>query len=275
MNGKRLCLAFAVLASLIRPAHANIVGYVNITFQTGANWFANPLLNDGGGGDSLSAIMPTAPDGTTVSLWNPSVNQFTTFSTFDSGAWSANLVLDPGTGAMLFAPSQFINTFTGTVENFDGTIASTDNSFGTAPLFSGPNGHYFLASKTPVALSGNDVFQDILGRGPLNGEQVTSLNALTQTYTTTTFLNGVWNNGDPTLAVGQAVMINIGPAPEPSSVALMLAGVASVIAFRRRQLCKAVKPVNGIAVTPVPGHLHCQFRTRSINACDTQSDLRS
>jgi hypothetical protein len=240
MNGKHLCLAFAVLASLIRPAHANIVGYDNMTFRPGANWFANPLLNNGGGGgDSLSAIMPTVPDGTTVSLWNPSANQFTTFSTFDNGAWSDNFVLDPGTGAMLFAPSQFNNIFVGTVENFDGTIASTDNSFGTAPLFSGPNGNYFLASKSPVALSGNDVFQDILGRGPLNGEQFTTLNPLTQSYTTTTFLNGAWNNGVPTLAVGGAAMFNIGPAPEPSSVALLLAGVASVVAFRRRQVSSA------------------------------------
>jgi hypothetical protein len=240
MNGKRLCLAFAVLASLIRPAQATIVGYVNTTFQTGANWFANPLLNNGGGGDdSLSSIMPTAPDGTTVSLWNPTANQFTTFSTFDSGTWSANLVLDPGTGAMLFAPSQFNNYFVGTVENFDGSIATGDGPSGTAPLFSGPDGHYFLASKAPIALSGNDVFQDILGRGPLNGEQFTTLNPLTQTYTTTTFLNGAWNNGVPTLAVGGAAMFNIGPAPEPSSIALLLAGVASVIAVRRRQASKA------------------------------------
>jgi hypothetical protein len=238
MNGKCLCLAFAIFASVIRAAHANIVGYVNLTFQTGANWFANPLLNTAQGGDSLDTVIPTAPDGTTVSLWNPSANQFTITSTFDDGAWSDNLVLDPGTGALLNAPSQFINIFVGTVENFDGTIAG-NTSFGTAPLFSGPNGIYFLASKAPVALSGNDVLQDIIGRGPLNGEQVTTLNALTQTYTTTTFLNGVWNNGDPTLAVGQAGMFNIGPAPEPSSVALMLAGLAGAIVFRRHQLARA------------------------------------
>ena len=90
-----------------------------------------------------------------------------------------------------------------------------------------------------MALSGNDVLQDIIGRGPLNGEQVTTLNALTQTYTTTTYLNGAWNNGDPTLAVGQAGMFNIGPAPEPSSVALMLAGLAGAIVFRRHQLARA------------------------------------
>jgi hypothetical protein len=238
-NGKRLCLAFALFISVIRPAHANIVGYVNLTFQPGANWFANPLLNNGGGGDSLSAIMPTAPDGTTVSLWDPTANQFSTTSTFDDGAWSDNLVLDPGTGALLNAPSQFVNIFVGTVENFDGTIAISDSSFGTAPLFSGPNGVYFFASKTPVVLSGDQVFQDIFGRGPLDGEQFTTLNALTQTYTTTTFNNGIWDNGDPTLAVGQPAMFNIGPAPEPSSLTLLLAGVASVIALRRRQFCKA------------------------------------
>jgi hypothetical protein len=235
MNGKWLCLVFAVLASVIRPAQANIVGYVNLTFQTGANWFANPLLS---GNDSLNIIMPTAPDGTTISLWNPTADLFTTTSTFDNGAWSDNLVLDPGTGALLNAPSQFINTFVGTAENFDGTIATGAGLSGVPPVFSGPNGVYFLSSKGPAELSGNYVFLDILGRNPNNGEQVTTLNALTQTYSTTTFLNGAWSNGDPTLAVGGAAMINIGPVPEPSSFALMLAGLASVIAFRR-QVSKA------------------------------------
>jgi hypothetical protein len=238
MNGKSLCVAFAVLASVIRPARANIVGYVNLTFQTGANWFANPLLSTAPGGDSLNTIIPTAPNGTTLSLWNSTANQFTTTSTFDNGAWSANLVLDPGTGALLNAPSQFINTFVGDAENFDGTIATGGGLTGVPQVFSGPNGIYFLSCKGPVALSGNDVLQDIIGRGPLNGEQVTTLDAMTQTYSTTTFLNGVWNNGDPTVAVGSAAMINIGPVPEPSSVALMLAGVASVIAVRRRQVSK-------------------------------------
>ncbi|HXC98020.1 MAG TPA: PEP-CTERM sorting domain-containing protein [Verrucomicrobiae bacterium] len=227
------------MTSVIRPAHANIVGYVNLTFQTGANWFANPLLSTAQGGDSLDTIIPTAPDGTTVSLWNSSANQFTTTSTFDNGAWSDNLVLDPGTGALLTAPSQFVNIFVGDAENFDGTIPTGGDITGTPPVFSGPNGVYFLASKGPVALSGSQVLEDIIGRGPQNGEQVTTLNALTQTYTTSTFLNGTWNNGDPTLAVGGAAMINIGPAPEPSSVALMLAGLASVFALRRRQVSKA------------------------------------
>ena len=48
-------------------AQANIVGYVNTPFQPGANWFGNPLLNTN---NLLSTLIPSAPDGTTVSFWN-------------------------------------------------------------------------------------------------------------------------------------------------------------------------------------------------------------
>jgi hypothetical protein len=80
------------------------------------------------------------------------------------------------------------------------------------------------------------VFEAIIGRTPHNGEQVTTLNPLTQTYTTTTFLGGVWNNGDPVLPIGQAAMFNIGPVPEPSALGLLLAGLG-VTGIARRRLC--------------------------------------
>jgi PEP-CTERM motif len=241
MNAKRLLTALAATVLLIGRTHANIVGYVNLTFQPGANWFANPLVNPTPY-DSLSALFPTAPNGTTVSLWDPTTSQFTTTSTFNNGAWSLNFNLDPGTGALLDTSSQFANTFTGTVENFDGTIVPGDNSFTQPPAFSGPNGIYFFSSKAPITLSGTTfgpntdaVFQSIIGRAPQQGESVTTLNALTQTYTTTTFLNGAWNNGIPTLAIGQAAMFNLGPVPEPSSLALIALGTIGGYFLKRRR----------------------------------------
>jgi hypothetical protein len=151
---------------------------------------------------------------------------------------------------LLNTPSQFLNTFTGTVENFDGSLLG--DMFAQPPAFSGPNGVYFLSSKTPLVLSGDvfnpptssSVFLGILGRAPNEGEQVTTLDALTQTYTTTTFINGAWNNGDPTLAIGEAAMINIGPVPEPSPLALLAAGLGLLGAVAAFHAPRSPRPLS-------------------------------
>jgi hypothetical protein len=58
------------------------------------------------------------------------------------------------------------------------------------------------------------------------------LDSETQTYHTTTFQNGVWNNGDPVLHVGESAFFSLVdpslPVPEPRAVTL-LAG--SILAF--------------------------------------------
>ena len=110
-----------MLAAATAPAqvyNTNIVGYGNTTFQPGYNWFGNPLDAPP---NMLSALIPTAPNGTTVSLWSSTLNLFTPTVTFTGGAWSSDLTLSPGTGAALHTPSLFINTFVGTVLDFDGS----------------------------------------------------------------------------------------------------------------------------------------------------------
>ena len=216
----------------------NIVGYVNAIFQPGNNWFGNPLSNTTASGtdNTLSQLFPIAPDGTTVSLWNAMQNQYTPSATFSGGAWSGDLALEPGTGALLNTPSLFTNTFVGTVLDLNGSGWDGLSLHPPQP-FSGPNGLYLLSSQCPVALpvsGGPSTFEAIIGRAPREGEQVTTLDPLTQTYATTTFVGGAWNNGDPSLAIGQAALFNLGPVPEPSVLGLMAVGLGVLGLHRYR-----------------------------------------
>jgi len=240
----RLSVAAAVIflaaaaAALAQPDvySGSIVGYVNTPFRVGDNLFGNPLQYTN---NSLSYIIPTAPEGTTVSLWNPAGNTYSPVSTFTAGAWNIDFTLNPGTGAKLHTTSSFTNTFVGTVLAPNGTVWDGLAINPPAP-FSGANGSYLLSSKFPVLLSETNafpVFQYILGRGPQEGEQFTTFDPLTQQYHTTTFTAGGWDHGAPQLAVGEAAFFNVGPVnvPEPSVVGLVIAGLGFALRANRRR----------------------------------------
>jgi PEP-CTERM motif len=237
--------AFMMAAATLQaqsPVYSlNAVGYTTTAFQPGANWFGNTL---DAGDNTLNALMPTAPTGTTVSLWNSTLNQFTPTATFLGTGWSSDPTINPGTGALLQTTTQFNNVFVGTVLDLDGTPWNINDNFSEPPPFTGPAGLYLLNSKTPVLLSGTvfdpsqneyPVFESIIGRAPLNGEQVTTLDPLTQTYVTTTYDDGAWNNGVPSLAVGQAAMFNLEAVPEPSIWALLAVGLGTLGFVRIRR----------------------------------------
>jgi hypothetical protein len=221
---------FSILAALaLLPSSADAaIGYSTTTFQPGVNWFGDPLQDTNA---FLSHLIPTAPAGTTVSLLNGPT------ATFTGGAWSTDFAINPGTGAALTTPTQFVNVFVGTVLNFDGTVWVNDTAFLQPPPFSGPNGFYFFSSKAPVLLSDAafPVFQSIIGRAPQASEQVITLDPLTQVKTISTF-NGISWDIDPTLPIGQAAMFEIGPIPEPGTNVLILLGLGILgLALRRQQ----------------------------------------
>lgn len=165
--------------------------YVPRVFLVGNNLFANPLLADD---NTLNSLFIHAPEGAIVSLWNPESLSFDTSSTNISGAWLPNLELLPGTGARLHTAFAFTNTFIGSVLDHDGSVLTGDAPPQPPPVYSGPVGVYLLGDRCPVGATGTDIFQNVIGRLPIIGEQVILLNATNQTYTTNTYVGlGNWD----------------------------------------------------------------------------------
>lgn len=220
----------AVFLSLTTASAQNIVGYINRPFLPGENLFGNPLTQPT---NTLNFLIPLAPDGTTVSLWNSLTLAFDTTSVFSGGAWSVNLTLAPGTGARLTTSLGFTNTFVGTVLNHDGSLLT--GNLTPPPPFAGPDGLYLFSDKAPVNASGTNLFLSIIGRLPNVGEQVTWLDETTQTYHTGTYLGGgLWDN-EPALFVSDAAFFNLGPVVVPEPTALALLALGGLLLARRHR----------------------------------------
>ncbi len=207
----------------------NIVGYYNLPLNAGNNYIANQL--DAGGGNTLDQIFqPGVPNGTTFTEWDASQLQFLPSSIYNAATgWSINYELNLGEGGLLNAPGAFTNTFVGSVgPAFDATTQTIN-----PPLISG-SGLWLLSCSVPLA---DPTFFDVVGRNPEDGDFVRIFNSLSQTETTTTFDNGLWSNGTPLLAVGQAAFFGLQfqPAPEPATLALLATGAGAVLAGNRRR----------------------------------------
>jgi hypothetical protein len=205
-----------VSAQIYNP---KVIGYYTTAFAPGNNLFDNQLEDDP---DTLSTLFFQAPvpNGTTISLWNSTTSSYDTKSTFSGGSWSIDLTLQPGSCALLNTMSAFTNTFIGNVLNHDGSLYNGGKLL-PPPVFSGANGIYLLGDKCITADTGTNIFINILGRLPNTGEQVTLLNNVSQTYTTSTYIgNGNWDNV-PTLGLGDAALFNIESVPEPNVFSLL------------------------------------------------------
>ena len=183
--------------------------------MTGSNLFNNPFVVSS---NSLSilfspfSVYPADLEGTTVSLWNSTNLSFDISSTFSDGVWSVDLILPPGTGALVVTPLPFTNTIAGILLNHDGSYLT--NALNPPNVFSGPNGTYLLGDKCPFPDdTGTNIFLNILGRMPFVGEQVTQISG-TNTYTSTYLGNGLWDSV-PFLAIGTAAFFNIESEPPP------------------------------------------------------------
>lgn len=203
----------------------SLAGYINSVFYTGSNLVANQLLS---GDDTLTNLFTyQIPNGATFTKWNPASNQYSPVSTYHSGiGWNINYSLTLGEGGLFYTPQPFTNTFVGIV--WPGFNADTFD----LPYFGQPvltnSGVFLLSCLIPISHAD---FQMVVGRDPQNGESVTILNALSQISTTTMFANGVWNNGTPTLGIGQSAFFNLESTPEPGVLSLTGAGAFLIAAL--------------------------------------------
>lgn len=208
----------------------NIVGYDNLTLYPGDNYIADQF--DNGSGNSLDTIFQAGvvPEGTTFMEWDPVTQKYLPSSTYDTvTGWSINYALTLGEGGLLSSPITFTNVFLGSV--WSGF--SVNGPF-TPPLVTG-TGSLLLSCVVPFD---DATFYDVVGRDPQNGESVTLLDAATQSYTTTTFENGAWNDGDPSLDVGESAMFYLEPVPEPGVLSLFGMGALLFLGTGKKYFCK-------------------------------------
>jgi len=222
----------------------NVFGYFNTAIYSGDNLIANQLNNNET--NTLNDILNPAyaqglPNGATFTEWDPVANVFLPVSTYNAAttSWSINYNFNTfasGQGALLNSPTQWTNTFVGGVALYTNIVPLLGGTIGWHPNYA--NGLYLIANPHPVGGTTDAMFPDIVGRPPQEGGWVKILDPATQTYTTTTFHTGTgWDNGDPSLAVGEAGWVNLGPVvvPEPSALAILGSGMAWLAIFRRKR----------------------------------------
>ena len=213
----RIIVAF-VLAALVLLSHfqsvlgQGVIGYINSVYYPGTNLIANPVDD---GTNDLADLFFQPPDGTTVSFWDPATRTFDSTAMFTAGlGWSQDQILKPGEGALLYTAEQFTNTFEGQVLQPDGSPVDDSQPL-HFPVPDLPTGTYLLSCKAPANLSSPEspVFSYVLGRGPQEGEQFTWFDVPSQSYQSTTFKSGAWDNGAPALPLGTSAFFRVYAAP--------------------------------------------------------------
>ena len=232
---KAFSFSSIVLFSLSLPVLAdvfsvNVVGYINLPIYAGGNLIANQLYAPN---NTLNGLFGSGtPDGATCTKWDAVTQQFLTLSTYTSGGgWSINYDLQAGEGALFHSDSLFTNTLVGEVHGFDG-----ENLLFNYPTVS--EGTYLLSCSVPFQSD----FNHVIGRDPNENESVRQLDSVNQTYHTTTFHDGAWDNGDPTLRVGESAFFTIvspvAVIPEPNLASLFAFGLfifgAGRMAFKKK-----------------------------------------
>ncbi len=220
---KTTTLILTLVAGLCTSASAqvyshNIVGYYNKLLPAGDNLIGNQLSISN---NLLADIFGSGvPEGSTFAKWDAGSSRYQPASVYQPATgWSIAYSLTYGEGGLFHTPVTFTNTFVGEVWpglNPEGTLF-------TAPLVSS-NGLFLLSCVIPL---NGATFEQTVGREPWEGEWVRMLDASSQTWFTTTFRGGAWDQGAPTLGLGDAAFFSLGMAfvPEPATGGLLGLGL--------------------------------------------------
>lgn len=191
MRTKALLCAAALAAGAVASMaqsnvySLNVVGYVNYPFNITGDLYLvyNPLDNTN---NDLNTIVPTAPDGSSVALWNEAIQDFSTvaplYSTF-THAWNPDSSIAPGQGFFMLPNAPFTNTFIGNVRQ-------------TAVNYSVLGGGNLACLGSSVPLSGG-VTNQLAGYPTVDGDSLAIWNVAIQDFSSiaplySTFTH-VWN----------------------------------------------------------------------------------
>jgi hypothetical protein len=195
MRTKTLLLSAAALgaAGLITTSaqvySVNAVGYINVAVPTGFSLIANQLNH---GNNTLGAVLPTAPDGTTVYKFTGTGYEISTFDELDA-AWSnPNITMAPGEGAFIrnSGAAAFTLTFVGEVPQ--GNLSNTL-----------PQGFSIRSSQVPQA---GRVTTD-LGLPANDGDTIYQFRSGGFVINSFDELDNAWGPAEPNVAVGESFFL--------------------------------------------------------------------
>ena len=226
------------LSARSQPVYSlNAVGYINIPIYAGDNLIANQLSDVPD--NTLDTIFAGSGvlSGSTFTEWNPATDQLLPSSVFNGASWSINYSLSPnGVGGVLDSPANATVTLVGDVVNVD--INPPNSSTYTFVPPARVPGTYLLTMAAPFA---GGTFEQIAGRAPIAGDAVETLDAETQTYSTTTFDGTAWSNGAPSLDVDESAYFTLA-VPEPSIFALASLGAGILLICQIRRGHSSLRP---------------------------------
>lgn len=181
--------AAGILSSSAQVFSVNAVGYVNVQIPAGFSMIANPLKATA---NTLGALIPTAPDGTTVWKFNPTTGTFTS-ATFDAldNAWgpNPNIGVEPGEGLIIRAAAAFQNTFVGEV--LQGALSTAM-----------PSGYSIVSSKVPQ----EGRVDTVLAFPGVDGASISRFDNAANRYVSSTFdgIDNAWTPSTPSPRVGES-----------------------------------------------------------------------
>jgi len=181
--------------------------------ERGWTAFANHLVH---GKNLLSELIPVPLPGTWIYRWNPALQGFD-LATFDDldAQWTPDLTLAPGDGAFIYSPGAQTIALSGVAQS---VCPSPDDP---CPITPRPETQTRMFKSSPLPVP--STFEDVLGFGPLEGDQVMLYDGAfgelpTQPSRTFIFSRGNWLPQAPVIDVGVSAFFDLVPLLFPPTI---------------------------------------------------------